>query len=730
VLKPSKCNFLYEEIKILGFIVNASGISTDPKQIEGVKNLPKPKTTKELQQQLGLFSYFRKLINNFAQIASPLQSVIGKDKKFEWTDKQESAFNTLKNELIKSPVLALFHPDRETILKTDASTCGLGAALFQIVNGIEKPVAYISRSLNLAEKNYTTTQLELLAISWSLTRLRNLIYGIPIKIYTDHHALCWLLRSTKNELSPKLCRMALTLAEYNIIGIFHISGIKHRVPDCLSRYPTTEFSEKETLRELPILSIQTTNVVTMQENDPEIEVIKNKLLNNEPRSTKKYSLIHGILYYRNVKANRDTLFIPQHMRTVIMTEFHEDPISGGHLGFFKTFQKIKQRYCWPKMKQQIGQHVQACHNCQTRIIQRHKPYGTMQFFEIPKEAFHRIQIDVMGPFTNSTKGNKYVVTAIDYLTKWIEAKAIKEATTENIAKFTVEQIICRHGCPKVINTDRGTTFTSELFQELNKFMGITHKVSTAYHPQTQGLVEKSHNTLTDCLSMYTSATLKNWDSLLPHIVFAINCSIHETTRYSPFYLLYDREAVVPLESNILLSKHATLEEIIANMKDARIIAGNRIHSKQHQYRQLVNSKRLQKEFSIGDLVLVRKFIKKKRLSTKLMHYFYCPYTIKEKINDVNYLIEYTNKKRVFRETVHVEKIKHYYERNENGISGDIITNKANEEDQYAHKKDDSIPTTSDLIEELECTGLYIGEDENENVAHYNLRKRKPINFKN
>lgn len=385
--------------------------------------------------------------------------------------------------------------------------------------------------------------------------------------------------------------MAMALAEFDIIGIFHISGKKHEVPDCLSRFPATDYSNQDKLRDLPLLSIKTIGITEMQEADDEIKQIKQDLAKGNSRTNKKFVIKKNVLYYKNTCFDKTTLFIPKHMRNSVLVESHDDPLFGAHLGFYKTWKKIEMRYYWPRMKKDIANYVRSCHKCQQRKIPRHKKFGTMQFIEVPKQAFERVQIDVMGPFTTSSKGNKYVVTAIDYLTKWIEARAIKESTTENIAKFTVEQIICRHGCPKIIHTDRGTTFTSSLFQEINKFMGITHRVSTSYHPESQGLVEKSNSTLTDCMSMYAATNLKNWDVLLPHIVFAVNCSIQETTQESPFYLLYGREAVLPIESQLNLSKHATLEELIQNVQDARIIAGNRILSRQAQYAKKVNETR-------------------------------------------------------------------------------------------------------------------------------------------
>jgi len=331
-----------------------------------------------------------------------------------------------------------------------------------------------------AEKNYNTTQLELAAISWALTRLRNLVYGIPIKIQTDHHALCWLLRSHKNELSPKLSRMALKFSDYDIEGIYHISGKKHEVPVCLSRFPTATYSEEDRLKDLPILSLTTNSISKMQDTDQQIEQIKDEITTNTTYQ-RNFSCENGILYYKNANSDNLSLVIPARMTASILSECHDDPIAGGHLGFYKTYKKIQHRYYRSKMKKDITAYVKTCHACQQRKIPRHRPFGTMQYIKVPSEAFHRVRIDVMGPFTTSAKEAKYVITAIEYLTKWIKARALKEATTETIAKFFIEEIICRHGCPKILHTERGTVFTSELFQEINKFMGIKQHVSTSYH---------------------------------------------------------------------------------------------------------------------------------------------------------------------------------------------------------------------------------------------------------
>jgi hypothetical protein len=179
VLKPGKCNFLFTEIKILGYVLNKDGVKLDESQVTAVRNLQEPRTRKQTQKILGLFSYFRKFIPDYSKVAEPMQRLLSHDVKFHWAEEQQQSFNKLKEAITTAPVLALFDPSRETILKTDASSLhGLGAALFQIVEGKERPVAFLSRSLSPAEKNYTTTEIELAAIARALKKVRHLVYGV------------------------------------------------------------------------------------------------------------------------------------------------------------------------------------------------------------------------------------------------------------------------------------------------------------------------------------------------------------------------------------------------------------------------------------------------------------------------------------------------------------------------------------------------------------------------
>ncbi|XP_049824794.1 uncharacterized protein LOC126265925 [Aethina tumida] len=224
-LKPSKCSYAKEEVELLGYIVSREGILPDPAKLQAIREFPRPNNVKGIQSFLGLCNFYRKFIHNFATTARPLHELTKKDGKFNWLEEHEHAFQTLKKKLLSAPVLQHFNPNEGTELHVDASKLGIGAVLLQKgEDQNQHPIAYISRSLSKAEKNYTITELEGLAAIWALGYLRHLIYGRPVKIVSDHHALCWI-RSLKDP-TGRLARWSLKLSEYDYT-IVHKSGAKH-----------------------------------------------------------------------------------------------------------------------------------------------------------------------------------------------------------------------------------------------------------------------------------------------------------------------------------------------------------------------------------------------------------------------------------------------------------------------------------------------------------------------
>jgi len=208
--------------------------------------------------------------------------------------------------------------------------------------------------------------------------------------------------------------------------------------------------------------------------------------------------------------------------------------TGAHLGIDKTFEKIRDQYYWPQMFENIKDYIRSCDQCQKRG--RYRTPGPLHPIPVG-EPFSKIGIDIVGPLPITKQGNKYIIVATDYFTKWPEAEAISEATGKHIAKFIYQVIICRHGCSKQILSDRGTHFRNEIVDGLLKQFEIRHLLSTPYHPQTNGLVERFNRTLCESLAKLTEGK-EDWDRYISPVLFAYRTSKQSSTKMTPFYLLY------------------------------------------------------------------------------------------------------------------------------------------------------------------------------------------------
>lgn len=233
-LSPKKCNLFQQSVKFLGHVVSGEGLSTDPEKTRAVAEWPVPSKVTELRSFLGLCSYYRRFVKDFAEIARPLHRLTEKTKDFAWTQECDDAFNRLKTALTTAPVLKYPSTTDPFILDTDASNFGLGAVLSQVQDGEERVVAYYSTTLSKPERNYCVTRKELLAVVKAVKRFHHYLYGRQFLVRTDHGALRWLMKFKNPE--GQLARWLEYLGTYDL-RIEHRSGNKHTNADALSRRP-------------------------------------------------------------------------------------------------------------------------------------------------------------------------------------------------------------------------------------------------------------------------------------------------------------------------------------------------------------------------------------------------------------------------------------------------------------------------------------------------------------
>ncbi|UYV62287.1 hypothetical protein LAZ67_2000001 [Cordylochernes scorpioides] len=656
-LNYKKCHFASRQITILGHVVNEFGTQPDPEKVKAIVHFPKPRNISETRSFLGLSSYYRRFIKSYANKSRPLNSLLKKDEKFIWGEEQDESFRILKQELGSSPVLGHFIEGAETHVHTDASGYGLGAVLVQIQNDAERPIAYASRTLTKAEKNYSTTEKECLAVVWALGKFRPYLYGRPFTVVTDHHSLCWLVGL--KDPSGRLARWALKLQEYDI-NIVYKSGRKHKDADCLSRSPLADTAEIEG----HITSIQ--DIAEEQSKDPHLVGIREKLANE---NLKGYQMIGGVLYKKNYDPEGKPwlLVVPKQMRHEILKDVHDTPMAG-HLGFAKTYDRVRKRFYWPGLYRTVSQYIAHCKECQRRKGVPQKPPGLLVPIPPTTSPFQKIGIDYLGRFPISHTGNRWIIVATDYLTRFAITKAAATAEATELATFLIEDVILKHGAPREIITDRGRNFMSQTIREINNLNGTIHRFTTAYHPQTNGLTERLNKTLTDMISMYVDVDQKNWDNILPYVTFAYNTARQETTGYSPFFLVHGREVETPLDSILPYQPAGTAEDyvghLVTNAEDARMLARLNILQAQSKDKERYDKKHQEVTYKEGDLVWVFTPVRTVGLSEKLLKRYFGPYRVIRKISSVNYQVEgvtNTRRRRKTQDIVHVVRMKPYHD---------------------------------------------------------------------
>ncbi|UYV82343.1 hypothetical protein LAZ67_21001753, partial [Cordylochernes scorpioides] len=632
-LNPEKCRFGSKIIKVLGHSVSEEGIRPDPGKIEAIIHFPTPKNTTDVRSFIGLCSYYRRFVRNFANKAKPLHELLKNNTRFVWSKEQDESFQILKAALTTDPLLGHYKEEAETHLHTDASGHGIGAILIQIHEGEEKPIAYASRTLNAAEKNYSTTERECLAVVWAIYKFRPYLFGKHFTVVSDHHSLCWL--ANIKDPSGRLARWALRLQEFDI-SIVYKSGIKHQDADCLSRNPLLDTDENK----IPEL-ISITDVRKEKERDDQITKI---IQGSQSKGDGDFKLIEGILYRKNYDpmGKMWLLVVPKQMRINILREAHDSPMAG-HLGFAKTYDRVRKKYFWPGMYRSVKQYVSHCRECQGRKGSTGRPPG--QLVPIPPvvRPFQRVGIDLLGRFPVSNNGNKWIVVATDYLSRYAMTRAIPNGSAEEVGKFMIEDVLLKHGAPRELISDRGRTFISRTLKEINDLCGTIHRFTSAYHPQTNGLTERLNKTLADMLSMYVDVEQRNWDAVLPYVTFAYNTSQQESTGFSPFYLIHGRDVETPLDTILAYRENTSLEDyvesMVTNAEDARQLARLNILRSQERDKSRYDQCHRPVHYQTGDLVWVFTPVRRQGLAEKLLKRYFGPYRVNRQLSEVTYEVE-------------------------------------------------------------------------------------------
>ncbi|GKA25267.1 putative reverse transcriptase domain-containing protein [Tanacetum coccineum] len=425
--KFSKCDFWLSKVQFLGHVIDSEGIHVDPAKIESIKDWESPKTPTEIRQFLGLAGYYRRFIEGFSKIAKPMTKLTQKSVKFNWGEKEETAFQTLKQKLCSAPILALPEGSENFIVYCDASHKGLGAVLMQK----EKVIAYASRQLKIHEKNYTTHDLELGAVVFALKMWRHYLYGTKCVVFTDHKSLQHIL--DQKELNMRQRRWLELLSDYDCELRYH-PGKANVVADALSRKSRPKPLRVRALvmtigLNLParILNAQ---VEARKEENYGTEDLCGMIKNLEPRAD-------GTLCLKN----RSWIPCFGDLRALIMHESHKSKYSI-HPGSDKMYQDLKKLYWWPNMKAEIATYVSKCMTCAKVKAEYQKPSGLLVQPKIPEWKWENITMDFVTKLPKTASGQDMIWVIVDRLTKSAHFLPAKE--NDSMEKLTRQYLKYYH----------------------------------------------------------------------------------------------------------------------------------------------------------------------------------------------------------------------------------------------------------------------------------------------
>ncbi|KAL0536899.1 hypothetical protein IC582_025862 [Cucumis melo] len=653
--KFSKCEFWLKQVSFLGHVVSKDGVSVDPAKIEAVTGWTRPSTVSEVRSFLGLAGYYRRFVENFSRIATPLTQLTRKGAPFVWSKACEDSFQTLKQKLVTAPVLTVPDGSGSFVIYSDASKKGLGCVLMQ--QG--KVVAYASRQLKSHEQNYPTHDLELAAI------------------FTDHKSLKYFF--TQKELNMRQRRWLELVKDYDCEILYHPDKA-NVVADALSR--KVSHSAALITRQAPLhrdleraeiavsvgavtmqlaqLTVQPTlrqRIIDAQSNDPYL-VEKRGLA--EAGQTAEFSLSSdgGLLFERRLYVPSDSA-----VKTELLSEAHSSPFSM-HPGSTKMYQDLKRVYWWRNMKREVAEFVSKCLVCQQVKAPRQKPAGLLQPLSIPEWKWENVSMDFIIGLPRTLRGFTVIWVVVDRLTKSAHFVPGKSTyTASKWAQLYMSEIVRLHGVPVSIVSDRDARFTSKFWKGLQTAMGTRLDFSTAFHPQTDGQTERLNQVLEDMLRACALEFPGSWDSHLHLMEFAYNNSYQATIGMAPFEALYGKCCRSPVCWDEVGEQRLMGPELVQSTNEAIQKIRSRMHTAQSRQKSYADVRRKDLEFEVGDKVFLKvapmrgvlRFEKRGKLSPR----FVGPFEILERIGPVAYRLALPPSLTTAHDVFHVSMLRKY-----------------------------------------------------------------------
>jgi hypothetical protein len=550
-INPAKCVFAVPSLKFLGHTVDEAGITPLPRHVTAVQDCPPPTDIKQLQRFLGLINFYRRFLPAVARTLKPLTDLLkGSPKVLLWSPTANAAFIAAKAALVAA--VPLCHPAPNAILSlaVDASDSHVGGVLQQKNGRGWQPLAFYSKKLSPTEIRYSTFDRELLAAFLTIRHFRFLLEGRQFTLLTDHKPLVASMTRVTPPQSARQQRHLAFVSEFTT-DLRHTPGSANVVADALSRPPAVV---KVSSEGLPVLSIPPPTPPTIPPPTPAVANDEQPLSFTElalaqPSCPDVQAMlassslsvvskkIDAVEVLGDVSTGVFRPLLPARFRTAAVWSLHNIH----HPGVRASKRLVCSSFCWPKMGVYVSALVRNCLHCQKAKVHRHVSLQAAHI-PVPVRRFSHVHVDLVGPLPRSS-GFSYLFTVIDRTTRWPEAIPLTSTTAADCAAALLQGWIQRFGVPDTITSDRGPQFTSSVWASLCSLLNISHTQTTAYHPQSNGLVERFHRRLKDALRARAAGS--DWFVHLPWVMLGIRSAWREDSQFSPSEGVFGSQLVLP-----------------------------------------------------------------------------------------------------------------------------------------------------------------------------------------
>jgi ribonuclease HI len=624
-LNPKKTIFGVMEGKLLGHIVSPEGVKVDPERVVAIQRLPLPTNKKEMQSFFGKVNFLRRFIPDFAQVAKPLNQLMKKDIRFKWDPPTRQAFESIKQSIAFAPLLVSPDPSKDFVMYTNSSEETISAILLQKDHEENlRPIAFVSQNLKPHQLNYSPLEKHGYSLYKTLEQVRHYIQGHKVQVFVPTSLLVTALNQT--ELHSKWSKWIMRMQEYDLeikptktIRGTGLAGLLTRShPSVIVEPPQVDdlIAFEEVVNEIelasqpwygPIIYFLINGVCP-----PDMDTKAKRTLRLQ---IVRYVLQGQVLYRRNLDGVLSRCLTPDQAQMAL--EQCHSGVCGGHFSAKTTAAKVLHAgYFWPSLHKDAHLLVRKCEACQRFTGKQKLAALPLRPIEV-QVPFARWGMDFIGPISPpSSAGHVFILTATDYFTKWAEAIALRNATSQQVVEFVECNILSRFGTPAEILTDNGSAFMSEVMLHLGVTYGIQLFRSSTYYPQGNGLAESTNKNLIRILKRTVKDNKRDWHTKLNFALWADRITPKTATGQSPYALVYGTPAVLPVHLQIPALRLAIAEaeddfqplqhrlDTLLELEEVRKDAFQHLQKKQDIVKRSFDKRATMVNYKVGDDVLL------------------------------------------------------------------------------------------------------------------------------